>query len=120
MHRYAGVWAVAGAAAGSLMALGAGCEPELDVADYEAIAVGMPLDQVRALLGPGVKQMGRHYDSSKPIEEVASAAPLESAKPRLAVPTRETWTWHDAKGRAIVVTFVNGKAASKIEQKLVK
>ncbi len=129
MNRLTGVWAVVGAMAGSIAAVGVGCEPKINAAQYDKVAVGMSLDQVRTLLGPGSKQMGREIAPPKPaptpVEPGAEApaptpaeAKLEAAKQRLAQPTRETWAWRDPEGRAVLITFVDGKVASKVGKKL--
>lgn len=129
MNRFTGIWAVVGAMAGSVAAVGVGCEPKIDAAQYDKVAVGMTLDEVCELLGPGSKQMGRELPppkpAAKPVEGGAETpvpstpeAVLEAAKQRLAQPTRETWAWRDPEGRAVLITFVDGRVASKVGKKL--
>ena len=93
-------WAAVAVCIGVLLA---GCAEAVSDENYEAVTQGMTLDEVERILGAGEQQTSGGVD-------VSGAGVMSGSNDSSS--SRQVYLWK-AEGKQIIITFKDGKVASK-------
>jgi hypothetical protein len=80
----------------------AGCQKKVTAENYDAITIGMRLDEVERILGRGEEQT---------ISGVSIGS--GGAVGRSGENSQKTYAWHEDPGNEITVTVIDGKVVGK-------
>lgn len=81
----------------------AACSPRIDEEIYDRVQIGMSLEQVQSLLGPGEREVWGGY-------AIGPAGTLSGRSEDDA--RRQTWSWRDGD-RMIIVDVFDGRVVAK-------